>query len=91
MQSRIEFIFDQVAEKVSPGKKDIASFKAVLEKCDFRNKSVLEVGCGMGDNLIHCLKRGAGYAAGFDISSKSIELANSKVENLPNIVFRKRI
>lgn len=89
MQSRIEFIFDEVAQKISPKKKDIASIKTILEKCELQGKSVLEVGCGIGDNLIYCVQNGADYAEGFDISGESIKLAKSKAENLPNIAFYK--
>jgi ubiquinone/menaquinone biosynthesis C-methylase UbiE len=89
MQSRIEFIFDQVARNASSKKKDIASIKAVLEDCEFQGKTVLEVGCGIGDNLIYCAQNGAGYAEGFDISGESIKLAKSKVGSMPNIVFHR--
>ena len=87
MSDRIEYIFDQVAQEISPKKKDITPIKRVLKSCKLQDKSILEVGCGLGDNLIYCLQRGAGYAEGFDISAESIRLAKKKAKDLPNIIF----
>lgn len=89
MHNRIKFVFDEVAQKVSPKKRDIGFIKVALENYDFRDKSVLDVGCGIGDNLIYCVQRGANYAEGFDISGESIKLAIEKARNLPNVIFHK--
>ena len=89
MYSRVGFIFDKVAEEVSSEKKDIGSIKGVLENCNLQGKSVLEVGCGIGDSLIYCAQKGTDYVEGFDISRKSIKLAKSKVQNSSNIIFHK--
>lgn len=89
IDKRIEFIFDKVVKTSVHKVKDIAAVRNVLDNCVLRGKSVLEVGCGMGDNLIYCVKRGSIYAEGFDVSGESIRVAKSKIEYLPNISFRR--
>lgn len=89
MCSRVEFIFDEVVRVVSSKRKDTVLIETVLESLQLRDKSVLEVGCGIGDNLICCIQKGAAYTEGFDISGKSIELAKSKTKDLPNTMFLK--
>lgn len=86
---RIEFIFDEVVRKLSVNRKDIGVFKKIIDRFNLQGKSILEVGCGMGDNLIYCSQRGAIYAEGFDISGESILLAQEKIEGLENIFFHK--
>lgn len=88
-REKIEVIFDEVAKKVTSVKKDIASLKTVLDSFELQGKSVLEVGCGIGDNLIYCSQKGALYAEGFDISGESIKLAQQKTKRLSNIFFHK--
>jgi len=88
-KERIEFIFDEVATKLSVKRKDIGLFKNIIDQFDLRETSILEVGCGIGDNLIYCSQRGALYAEGFDISRESIKLAQEKTENRENIFFHK--
>ena len=89
MENRIEFIFDKVAADVASKTKDIGSIKNVLEDCGLAGKSVLEIGCGMGDNLIYCVRKGARYAEGFDISGESIKAARDKTACLTNVFFHK--
>ncbi|OGW24262.1 MAG: hypothetical protein A2X55_04870 [Nitrospirae bacterium GWB2_47_37] len=88
-RKRIEAIFDQVANKVAAQEKDIASLKTVIDKFNLHGKSILEVGCGMGDNLIYCSQKGAIYAEGFDISGESIKIAQEKAKGFSNILFHK--
>lgn len=89
MENRIEFIFDKVAKDVASRTKDIASMENALEDCGLTGKTILEVGCGMGDNLIYCARKGALYAEGFDISGESIKLARDKAAYLANVFFHK--
>ena len=86
---RVEFIFDMVAKNVIPAIKDIASLKAIIDNLSLEGKSVLEVGCGTGDNLIYCMQRGAEYGEGFDISGESINRAKEKALTIKNINFHK--
>lgn len=88
-RKRIEAIFDQVANKIAAWEKDIASLKTVIDKFNLYGKSILEVGCGMGDNLIYCSQKGAIYAEGFDISGESIKIAKEKAKEFSNIFFSK--
>lgn len=88
-RKKIEFIFDEVAKELTPEKKDIASIKRVIDGLDVAGKSVLEAGCGIGDNLIYCVEKGAGYAEGFDISKESIKVARSKTGKFTNCFFNK--
>jgi 2-polyprenyl-3-methyl-5-hydroxy-6-metoxy-1,4-benzoquinol methylase len=88
-EQRIEFIFDEVARKLPVKKKDIGVFKKIIDRFDLREKSILEVGCGIGDNLIYCAQQGVLYAEGFDISGESIKLAQEKAGNRKNIFFHK--
>ncbi len=86
---KLEFIFDEVAKKVSSFQKDITSFEKVIAGLDLKGKSVLEVGCGIGDNLLYCAQNGAVYLEGFDISGERIKIAVEKAKKLQNIFFHK--
>lgn len=88
-RKKIEFIFDEVVKELTPDKKDIASIKRVIDGLDVVGKSVLEAGCGIGDNLIYCVEKGAVYAEGFDISMESIKVARSKTGKFTNCFFNK--
>lgn len=55
-------------------------FLKLLNKVNFKNKSILEVGCGPGGNLKHLLNSDAKSLTGCDISSQMVKLAN---KNLP--------
>jgi ubiquinone/menaquinone biosynthesis C-methylase UbiE len=58
-------------------------FLELLESINFHDKSVLEVGCGPGGNLIEILKKKPSKLAGVDISNEMISLAK---ERLPSKV-----
>ena len=88
-RKKIELVFDVVAKNVATDKKDIASLKTVIDSFDLNGGSLLEVGCGTGDNLIYCVENGLGYAEGIDISGESIKKAKTKAGNLQNIYFNK--
>ena len=42
---------------------------------DLHNKSVLDIGCGYGENCVQFLKLGATKVTGLDISAKMLEIA----------------
>jgi 2-polyprenyl-3-methyl-5-hydroxy-6-metoxy-1,4-benzoquinol methylase len=88
-RTRTEFIFDEVAREVIPNKKDIGSLKAIVDRFELQGKSILEIGCGIGDNLIYCSHKGTKYAEGFDISSENIRIAKQKTKGCPKISFHK--
>lgn len=88
-RKRIELVFDAVAKNVATEKKDIASLKTLIDSFNLQGRSLLEVGCGTGDNLIYCAENGIEYAEGFDISGESIKKAKTKAKNLKNIYFNK--
>lgn len=53
---------------------------------NLQNKTVLDIGCGYGENCVQFLKLGASKVIGLDISTKMLEIANS--ENVsPNIQY----
>lgn len=86
---RTEFIFNEVAKTTGRVAGDISVIKKILEGRDLHDRSVLEVGCGLGDNLLYCVREGARYAEGFDISSGSLMLAKMKSEGMLNVFFHK--
>lgn len=53
---------------------------------NLQNKTVLDVGCGCGENCVQFLKLGASSVKGLDISKKMLETA-SKENALPNIEY----
>lgn len=55
-------------------------FLRMLNQIEFKGKSVLEVGCGPGGNLIEILKHQPKELSGVDISGKMLEVAK---RNLP--------
>ena len=88
-RKKIELIFDAVAKNIATEKKDIASLKTVIDSFDLQGRSLLEVGCGTGDNLVYCAENGLGYAEGIDISGISIKKAKMKADKFTNIYFNK--
>ena len=89
MSGRIEYVFDTVVTSMPEKVKDISSMRGVLDKCSVAGRSVLEVGCGMGDNLLYCVDSGASYAEGIDISGVSINAAAAKSVGRKNVSFKK--
>ena len=56
---------------------------------DFKDKRVLDLGCGYGWHCIYAAENGAAYVLGTDISHKMLERAESK-NNSPVIEYRCR-
>jgi SAM-dependent methyltransferase len=48
-----------------------------LERSGFEGRTVLELGCGVGDLLLEVVRRGATSGRGYDLSSQAIETARS--------------
>jgi SAM-dependent methyltransferase len=46
-----------------------------LEEAGIRDRTVLEVGCGIGDLAIEAVRRGAARAFGFELSAKAVDEA----------------
>ncbi len=55
-------------------------FLKMLHSLDFQDKSVLEIGCGPGGNLIELLKRSPERIQGVDISSDMIRIAEKNTQ-----------
>lgn len=53
---------------------------------DLRNRSVLDIGCGYGENCVSFLKMGASSVTGLDISTKMLAVAERE-NALPNIRY----
>ncbi len=56
-------------------------FLQLLNSVDFKNKSVLEIGCGPGGNLQEIWKQSPKRLAGADISEEMIGLSRNKLPN----------
>ena len=54
-----------------------------LEAAGVRGRSVLDLGCGIGDVAIETVRRGATRADGFDLSPKAIEEARTFLVTRP--------
>ncbi len=63
-----------------------ACFLKKLNAIDFKGKSVLEVGCGPGGNLLEVLKHHPNKLAGADLSEKMILLAQSHLPPAVEII-----
>lgn len=61
-------------------------FLRILKEVDFSDKTVLEVGCGPGGNLIEIKKLNPSQLQGADISNEMVMLAQKNVPNDVNIV-----
>lgn len=57
-----------------------------LSEGDFRNKNILDAGCGMGRNSYWCLKWGADKITAFDFDQRSVKAASSNLKNFKNAV-----
>ena len=58
-----------------------------LKEINWKNKSVLDVGCGTGDFSFHAAKKG-GIVTGIDFSSEAIKIAKEKYSH-KNLNFKK--
>ena len=67
--------FDEVKKKKYFVEKHILKFASFHK---YKNKHVLEIGCGIGTDAIEFIKNGAKYI-GVDLSDKSIEICKSRV------------
>jgi ubiquinone/menaquinone biosynthesis C-methylase UbiE len=70
--------FKEITKKryfVEPHITNFANFKK------YKNKNVLEIGCGIGTDAIEFIKKKANYV-GVDYSKKSISIAKKRVEVL---------
>jgi len=61
-------------------------FLKMLLSIDFNNKSVLEIGCGPGGNLLEVLKSKPNKIVGVDISSEMVSLAKRNLPTEVNII-----
>lgn len=55
-----------------------------LSEGDFKNKNILDAGCGMGRNSYWCLKWGADKITAFDFDQRSVKAARSNLKNFNN-------
>jgi ubiquinone/menaquinone biosynthesis C-methylase UbiE len=68
-----------------PNRYPIQLYHHIAENIDFRNKALVEVGCGRGGGLFYIVKRWSPYSAtGIDISKTSVRFCNDnfKIEGL---------
>ena len=61
-------------------------FLDLLNTVDFSNKSVLEIGCGPGGNLLEVLKHEPQQLVGVDISNQMVKLARQKLPDNVEII-----
>ncbi len=55
--------------------------KSLLQLGDFANKTVLEIGCGPGGNILVALQAKARHVTGVDISEKMTAIAKGNIKN----------
>ncbi|MFV0394011.1 MAG: class I SAM-dependent methyltransferase [Coprobacillaceae bacterium] len=55
---------------------------------NFKNKRVLDLGCGYGWHCIYAANNGADFVLGIDLSEKMLKIAKEK-NNHPNITYQK--
>ena len=53
---------------------------------NLQNKSILDIGCGYGENCVEFIKMGASSVTGLDISVKMLEVAENE-NTSPNIKY----
>lgn len=61
-------------------------FAAVLDKADWKDKKVMDVGCGTGDMCAFIIERGAASVLGVDYAESAIKEAEEKYQ-APNLKF----
>lgn len=55
---------------------EIPNFRKLLQ--DVKNKTILDLGCGYGENAKYYKEQGASYVLGIDISEHMIDIANKE-------------
>jgi SAM-dependent methyltransferase len=59
-------------------------FRRFNGRVDFKGKSLLDVGCGLGPTCYYVLLNGAAKAVGVDINKDAIAFAQSKLQDYPD-------
>lgn len=67
--------WSEEAKRRPTAAKVTASLLGALERAGLRERSVLDLGCGIGDLAIETVRHGAASARGYDLSPKAIEQA----------------
>ena len=65
--------------------RETEEFKEVLKLISWRNKQILDVGCGTG-KLAYLISKKGGNVKGVDYSKSAIEIAKRKYQN-PNLKY----
>jgi len=65
--------------------KQIKNWVSPLTPDDFKNKSILDAGCGMGRNSFWALKWGASELTAFDFDERSIKAAKNTLKDFSNV------
>lgn len=59
-------------------------FKRFKVQIDLKNKTILDIGCGLGPTCYYTVLNGAAKAIGVDIRPEDIKFAQSKISEYPN-------
>lgn len=59
-------------------------FRRFKGHVDFRNKTVIDIGCGLGSTCYFMISKGATKVLGVDIRPNAIDFARSKIKDFPN-------
>jgi ubiquinone/menaquinone biosynthesis C-methylase UbiE len=54
----------------------------IFKDVDFKDKVILDVGCGRGEFVCYALSKGAAYAVGIDYSKASVDISNELITNM---------
>lgn len=79
--SKFHSIYDQFEQ-------NFLSYIAPVTPPYFRDKVVLDAGCGNGRHTYYAAKYGAKMVVGIDISEKAVKVAEQNLKEFPNTCFR---
>lgn len=85
---RFSYEWQQFPDILPVYEKQFLGWVSPLTPADFKNKTVLDAGCGIGRNLYWALKYGASKGVAFEHDQNIVTVARKNLSQLPNAIVR---
>lgn len=82
---RFGYEWDNYADMTSEYEGQFRNWTHPFQPADFKNKSLLDAGCGMGRNSFWPLKWGATDVTAFDLDPRTVARARETLKEFPNV------
>jgi len=89
-EERFGFAWNKYPEMDIDYEEQFSGWTSLLKKEDFKDKTILDAGMGMGRNSLHCINSGAKKVVGFDNDDRTINAAKNTLKNFDNVEIEKK-